>query len=1056
MSDLRATLEQALGGTHTFERELGGGGMSRTYLARETTLNRLVVVKVLAPELLAGISIERFRREVLLAAALQHPHVVPVLSAGESDGLPWFTMPYVEGNSLRQRLERGGLGGTEAVSILRDVARALAYAHGRGIVHRDIKPDNVLLSGGSATVTDFGIAKAINAARTGGGAAGTETLTQVGTSIGTPTYMAPEQALGDPDTDHRADIYAFGVMAYEMLAGKPPFQGSNPSKVLAAHLGEAATPLGNVAPDAPPALAELVMLCLEKDPDKRPQDASQLVRVLDTVTTSGTGASVPAVLRGGHLPLGKAFTLWLVATLVVVVTAWAATRVIGLPDWVFPGALGVMLAGLPVLAATAYVQRATHRAFTLTPGSTAPVQGTMATLALKASPHLSWKRTWTGGAIAVGGFAVLVIGFMVLRALGIGPMGSLKAKGVFGDNEMLVVSDFKAPATDSTLGMTVAEALRTDLAQSRSLDVLTRAALREQLTLMRREGETQIPYDLAREIAQRAGAKAVLDGEVTQLGSGYVLSASLMGTLDGKQLATFRETADDENGLINAIGRLGKAVRERAGESLRAIQATRELERVTTSSLPALRKYVEANRVSSEQGEEERALGLLEEAVQIDSTFAMAWRKIAITIGNLGLPRDRELDALSKAFRFRQNLTDEERLLTEGTYYRSGPSPDLSKALAAYDAALQIDSTNGTALNNSGIILQDMGRWDEAEQRARRATLVPRTFTVAFSNRVVTQVTNGRSAAALDSTIALMRERLPGSANLPPLAAMAEYGKGNVAESDRLMRAVYDSAPNSFVRSNSARFVAGLAELTGRYTERWNWIRRSDEAQLQRAPRWTIRFGRLTDSAYFEFFDGGGAASARAVALAALRDIPLDSVPPSDRPWIGLSGIGGLVGDPALVKQAQAGWERDQAKDDQVASGDRVGFAVDLAMAEQRWSDVRARLQDWSRLPGYPRRWGMALEAMAAERMRDTDGTIAAWQRFLDSRDGDRPLLLDGGLRPLGLVRIGEAYESKGEVAKAIARYGEFVELWKDAEPAQQEKVRDIKARIARLQQQAG
>src|SRR6185436_1354089 len=182
MDELLVRLKQALAGTYEFQPELVGGGMSRTYLATEQSLNRRVVVKVLAPELLAGISLDRFHREVLLAAQLQHPHVVPVLTAGDAGGLPWFTMPYVDGDSLRRRLEQGPVPTGEVVSILRDVARALAYAHGQGIVHRDIKPDNVLLSAGSATVTDFGIAKAISAARTDGGGRAT-TLTQVGTSI---------------------------------------------------------------------------------------------------------------------------------------------------------------------------------------------------------------------------------------------------------------------------------------------------------------------------------------------------------------------------------------------------------------------------------------------------------------------------------------------------------------------------------------------------------------------------------------------------------------------------------------------------------------------------------------------------------------------------------------------------------------------------------------------------------------------------------------------------------------------------------------------------------
>src|SRR5687768_10701484 len=158
----------------------------------------------------------------MLAAKLQHPHIVPVLSSGDADGLPWFTMPFVDGESLRTRLARGPLGISEVTGILRDVARALEFAHSRGIVHRDIKPDNVLLAGSSATVTDFGIAKAITASRTNGG--GT-TLTVAGTTLGTPAYMPPEQAAGDPDLDHRSDIYSFGVMAYELLTGQPPFSG---------------------------------------------------------------------------------------------------------------------------------------------------------------------------------------------------------------------------------------------------------------------------------------------------------------------------------------------------------------------------------------------------------------------------------------------------------------------------------------------------------------------------------------------------------------------------------------------------------------------------------------------------------------------------------------------------------------------------------------------------------------------------------------------------------------------------------------------------------------
>ena len=264
--------------------------MSRVFVAHEAALGRDVVVKVLAPDLAEGLSADRFAREIRLAAGLQQAHIVPVLAAGvTAEGLPYFTMPFVDGESLRQRMAKGPLPIAASVGILRDVAQALAFAHGRGIVHRDIKPENVLLSGGSAVVADFGIAKALHAARTAAGADGASvaaTLTQVGTSLGTPAYMSPEQAAGDPDVDARADLYAWGVVAYELLAGGPPFVADSAHRLVLAHIGEAPPPLAPRAPDAPPLLAALVMRCLEKDPAHRPQSAAELLTALEATRTS--------------------------------------------------------------------------------------------------------------------------------------------------------------------------------------------------------------------------------------------------------------------------------------------------------------------------------------------------------------------------------------------------------------------------------------------------------------------------------------------------------------------------------------------------------------------------------------------------------------------------------------------------------------------------------------------------------------------------------------------------------------------------------------------------
>lgn len=298
-SELRDRLQASLGTDVIVGRELGGGGMSRVFLANDTALGRQVVVKVLPSEMGETVNLERFKQEIRLAARLQHPHIVPLLSAGQVDGLPYFTMPYIDGESLRARLTRDGeLPIFEAVRILREVATALGYAHGEGLVHRDVKPDNVLLSGGIAMVTDFGIAKALlDARRTP--VSGASPLTAIGTVVGTPAYIAPEQAAGDSQIDQRADIYAWGAMAYEVLTGSPPFAGRSAQATLAAHVSEPPEQILRRRPRVPPVLADLVMKSLEKRPSDRPQSAEELVRTLDALTAPGARPGRRLIALGG-------------------------------------------------------------------------------------------------------------------------------------------------------------------------------------------------------------------------------------------------------------------------------------------------------------------------------------------------------------------------------------------------------------------------------------------------------------------------------------------------------------------------------------------------------------------------------------------------------------------------------------------------------------------------------------------------------------------------------------------------------------------------------------
>ena len=293
MDQLRSSLDHSLGAGYRIERELGGGGMSRVFVAVDVRLDRQVVVKVLAPERYGSIDAERFAREIRLAARLQEPHIVPVLSDGvTNDGIPYFIMPFVRGASLRERITAGPVPYAQSIEILRDIARALAFAHQHGVVHRDIKPENVLLHEGTAVVSDFGIARAVSAATATGHTGPAEGLTAVGMSLGTPAYMSPEQAAGD-EVDHRADLYAWGVIAYELLAGVHPFGGKTTAQqLIAAHIAEQPSPLAERLPAALASQSHvrsitlLVMRCLAKRPEDRPESAAELVTALAPETNS--------------------------------------------------------------------------------------------------------------------------------------------------------------------------------------------------------------------------------------------------------------------------------------------------------------------------------------------------------------------------------------------------------------------------------------------------------------------------------------------------------------------------------------------------------------------------------------------------------------------------------------------------------------------------------------------------------------------------------------------------------------------------------------------------
>jgi TolB-like protein len=312
-----------LDGEYTVERELADGGSAHLFVATEVALGRPVALKVLRPELRRAVDAERFRREIRLAAGLSHPNIVPILTAGEAGGFLYYTMPFLEGRSLRALLEtHGALAVGDTVSILQDLAKALAYAHARGIVHRDVKPDNVLIEHGTAVLTDFGIATALHAATIGGTG-----RRSTGMAVGTPMYVSPEQSTADPRLDHRSDLYSLGVVAYEMLAGRPPFTYLSQDAMLAAHRSEVPAPIESRREDVPGWLAQLVMQLLEKRPANRPQSADEVLRLLGaslTIAGGAVAASFPTRVARGSAAQARWQRLTLAVLALIVLAALGA------------------------------------------------------------------------------------------------------------------------------------------------------------------------------------------------------------------------------------------------------------------------------------------------------------------------------------------------------------------------------------------------------------------------------------------------------------------------------------------------------------------------------------------------------------------------------------------------------------------------------------------------------------------------------------------------------------------------------------------------------------
>ena len=1043
MSDLADRLQASLGDAYRIERELGGGGMSHVFLARETALGRSVVVKVLPPEMAASVNIERFRREIQLAASLQHPHIVPVLAAGQAGDLLYYTMPLVEGESLRAKLAREGeMPVSDAVRVLRDVVDALAYAHARGVVHRDIKPDNVLITGQHAVVTDFGVAKAMSAS------SGSSSLTSLGVALGTPAYMAPEQAAADPNVDHRADLYAVGAMAYEMLCGRPPFSGMSPQQVLAAHVTLPPAPLSGQRTSVPPALNTLVMRCLEKKPADRIQTAAEMLTQLQAMATpsggmapTGATGAPGAFTSGAEAALRRAnpvrvAALFALASIAVLAVVFVLRARLGLPDWVLPGAALLLVIGLPIMLLTGRKER--ERVL-------AAATGTYRVPDAGVAKHLTWRKAILGGGLAFGALVAIVIGYTVMRVLGIGSIGTLQAKGLIKDRQPILLAEFENRSADSTLGPTLTEAFRVDLTQSQSVKLVDGQAVSDALTRMQRPATSVLTPTLARELAQREGIPAIVTGEIAPVGKSYVISANVVSTANASVLTALRETAANDGELIPAVDRLSRALRERVGESLVTIRADAPLAHVTTGSLDALREYSQGLRLS-DAGREEDAIPLMQQATAIDTGFAMAWRKLSVLISNNGGSQSQAAAAVTHAYQHRDRLSELEKQATIAHYFNLIDHDPL-KEIAAYRAMLAIDADNDIAQNNLAIILSMNGQYAESESLTV-ACIDRGQFANCPFHAIRVQLLQRKPTAA-ETTLARWKRALPRDPNRMDAGfGLAEWRGDYALAAQRAETLASAQSGSKYWQAKVAQDRGVLAATQGKIAEAERQLRSSaalheDRGAIDQYLMLSIQLAQL-DLRYHN-----RPSDAMGIVTEALARHPLATLDANDRPYSQLATTYALAGQPEEAERLMTEYARAVPAGLRAGDPDRFAAAGQIAYAKGRYAEAasafRATGQD-----NLCANCGLFDLAQTYIKLSQPDSARVAFERY-DNLGGTFRVISDANYLAASYQRLGELYEAKGDRAKARDYYEKLIALWKDADPELQPIVRDAKARVARL-----